>query len=207
MIGIVITAHGEAEHIGATLAAVTQAATHPALHGELVRVMVVLDSCDDATDAIAETHGAAHGVKTLPLSARNVGMARAAGATRMLDDGARCLAASLPRCLAFTDADTLVSPDWLVKQLAQEADAVCNSIGIDDWSAHGPHGDFVRNHFERTYSDADGHRHIHGAPGRVGRSVLPRGRLQAAGVQRGRGTGRGTASLPVCASRGARPRG
>ena len=64
MIGIVIPAHNEAEHIGATLAAVTQAATHPALHGEMVRVMVVLDSCDDATGAIAETYGAAHGVKT-----------------------------------------------------------------------------------------------------------------------------------------------
>ena len=155
MIGIVIPAHNEAEHIGATLAAVTQAATHPALHGEMVRVMVVLDSCDDATGAIAETYGAAHGVKTMPLSARNVGMARAAGATRMLDEGARWL--------AFTDADTIVSPDWLVKQLAQEADAVCGSIGIDDWSAQGPHSDFIRDHFERTYTDADGHRHIHGA--------------------------------------------
>ncbi|MDB5828942.1 MAG: glycosyl transferase family 2, partial [Variovorax sp.] len=155
MIGIVIPAHNEAEHIGATLAAVTRAAIHPSLDGEPVRVMVVLDSCDDDTGAIAATYCRAHDVTMLPLSVRNVGMARAAGAAQLLDDGARWL--------AFTDADTIVSPDWLVTQLAQDADAVCGSIGIDDWSAHGTHSDFIRDHFARTYTDADGHRHIHGA--------------------------------------------
>ncbi|CAN5920694.1 glycosyltransferase [soil metagenome] len=155
MIGIVIPAHNEAEHIGATLAAAARAAVHPALNGEAVRVLVVLDACDDDTGAIAESYQALHDVTTLPLSVRNVGMARAAGATQLLDKGARWL--------AFTDADTIVSPDWLVTQLAQEADAVCGSIGIDDWSAHGQHSEFIREHFARTYTDADGHRHIHGA--------------------------------------------
>jgi hypothetical protein len=37
---------------------------------------------------------------------------------------------------------------------------VCGVIGVRDWS---PHLGAVREHFGRTYTDADGHRHIHGA--------------------------------------------
>jgi hypothetical protein len=84
-----------------------------------------------------------------------VGRARAAGAEAMLEAGARWL--------AFTDADTFVSPGWLVDQLTQQADAVCGSIGIDDWTQHGAHADFLKAHFARTYTDADGHAHVHGA--------------------------------------------
>ncbi len=151
MIGIVIPAHDEAEHIGPALVAAMRAAIHPALESEEVVVMVVLDSCSDATGAIAARHGA----RILSIEARNVGVARAAGADVLVEAGARWL--------AFTDADTLVSPDWLVKQLAQNADVVCGSIGVDDWSAHGRYGEFLREHFARTYTDADGHRHVHGA--------------------------------------------
>lgn len=151
MIGVVIPAHDEARHIGANVRAVMLAAAHEALQGEAVQVMVVLDSCSDDTGAIAAQHGA----QTLTVSLRNVGAARAAGAELLLSAGARWL--------AFTDADTLVAPDWLVAQLALQADAVCGSIGVDDWTPHGEHGEFLRQHFARTYTDADGHRHIHGA--------------------------------------------
>ena len=151
MIGVVIPAHNEAENIGDTLTAVLRAAAHPALEGETVRVLLVLDSCDDGTGAIAS----AMGVSTLPLAVRNVGIARAAGADVLLDEGARWL--------AFTDADTRVSPEWLVSQLALEADAVCGAISVDNWGVHGEQGAFIRDHFARTYTDADGHRHIHGA--------------------------------------------
>lgn len=151
MIGIVIPAHDEVEHICTALHAVMQAAAHPDLQGEEVAVVVVLDSCTDATGIIAAQHGA----RTVALDARNVGIARAAGAELLLEAGARWL--------AFTDADTRVSPDWLVRQLALDADVVCGSIGVDDWEVHGRYGDFLRKHFSRTYTDADGHRHIHGA--------------------------------------------
>jgi len=154
MIGVVVPAHNEAEHIGAALGALARAAAHPGLRGEAVRTVVVLDSCDDATAAVAASHGL-QGDQLLALDVRNVGMARAAGAATLL--------AADARWLAFTDADTVVSADWLVAQLAQGADAVCGSIAIADWSAHGRHGPFLREHFARTYSDADGHRHIHGA--------------------------------------------
>lgn len=151
MIGVVIPAHDEGDHIAATLHAVMRAAVHPELVGETVHVVVVLDSCRDATGAIAEQCGAL----TLPVAARNVGVARGAGADLLLDAGARWL--------AFTDADTRVSSDWLVKQVAQDADVVCGSIGVDDWSPHGRRSDFIHEHFARTYTDADGHRHVHGA--------------------------------------------
>ncbi|MET0541753.1 MAG: glycosyltransferase [Variovorax sp.] len=151
MIGIVIPAHNEAQYIGATLTAMLLAASHAELHGEAVRAVVVLDSCNDDTGLIARRHG----VTTMAVNVRNVGRARAAGAQRLLDEGARWL--------AFTDADTIVSPEWLVCQLALNADAVCGSVGIDDWSAHGEHVDLIRTHFARTYNDADDHRHIHGA--------------------------------------------
>jgi glycosyltransferase involved in cell wall biosynthesis len=151
VIGVVVPAHDEAEHIGDTLAALALAARHPGLAGEAVELLVVLDSCRDATADIVR----ACGVEALALEVRNVGRARAAGASALLARGARWL--------AFTDADTRVSPDWLVRQLELDADVVCGSIGVDDWSAHGPQAGFIRDHFAITYHDVDGHRHIHGA--------------------------------------------
>ena len=48
-------------------------------------------------------------------------------------------------------------------QLSQQADAVCGTVAVDDWSPHEDHAGALREHFARTYTDADGHRHIHGA--------------------------------------------
>lgn len=151
MIGIVVPAHNEESYIASTLEALQRAAAHPDLVGENVRILVALDSCSDRTGAIAE----ACGVEVITLNARNVGAVRAAGASLMLAAGARWL--------AFTDADTVVSPEWLVRQLEQGADAVCGSIGITDWRIHGAQADALREDFMRGYRDVDGHRHIHGA--------------------------------------------
>lgn len=151
MIAVIIPAHNEAALIGATLAAVKTAATAPQLHGEAVLILVVLDSCDDDTATIA----ARAGVRTLSVEARNVGVARAAGADYALSMGARWL--------SFTDADTLVSPRWLQEQLQQQADAVCGTVAVDDWREYGHQATGMRRHFQNTYTDADNHRHIHGA--------------------------------------------
>jgi len=151
MLGIVIPAHNEERVIRDCVSATTEAARHRDLKGEPVDVLVVLDSCTDATGVLASEAGA----RTVSVKARNVGVARAVGAEALLAQGARWL--------AFTDADTLVSASWLVDQLAQNADAVCGSVGVEDWSQHGVHADLLRAHFLATYSDRDGHRHIHGA--------------------------------------------
>ena len=151
MIGIVIPAHNEADGIEATLNAAIVAGVHPGLQGEQVEVVLVLDSCTDATAKIASRYP----VQVLSVNARNVGTARALGADFAESRGARWL--------AFTDADTLVASDWLVQQLALNADVVCGSIGVDDWTVHGHHAPFLAAHFARTYKDREGHRHIHGA--------------------------------------------
>jgi glycosyltransferase involved in cell wall biosynthesis len=148
MIGIVIPAHNEERHLSACLDAVRAAAVHPALAGEEVRIVVALDACSDGSAAIARRHG----VAAIRLQARNVGVARARGAELLLRAGARWL--------AFTDADTVVSPDWLAQQLLLGAEAVCGTVAVESWEGHAPQ---VQARFERDYLDRDGHRHIHGA--------------------------------------------
>ncbi|OWY28826.1 glycosyltransferase [Herbaspirillum robiniae] len=148
MIGIVIPAHNEEALLDGCLAAARTAATHPALLAEPVRIVVVLDACTDHSASIASQHR----VDIEYVNAMNVGHARAHGARRMLAAGARWL--------AFTDADTLVAPDWLTTQLTLHADAVCGTVGVADWREHPRH---VWEKFRSEYCDRDGHGHIHGA--------------------------------------------
>lgn len=151
MIGVAIPAHDEGAHIAAAVAAVQAAARHPALQGEAVEIAVVADACSDATAANA----AAQGAHTLSLAYRNVGQARQAGAELLLARGARWL--------AFTDADSLVAPDWLAAQLALGARAVCGCVWVRDWSAHGALAERLARAFDSQYFPVEGHRHIHGA--------------------------------------------
>lgn len=148
MIGAVVPAHNEEALLGCCLAALTVAASHAALAGETVRVVVVLDACTDGSEAVACTAG----VEIVTVAARNVGVARAVGAALLLAAGARWL--------AFTDADSRVSPDWLAVQLSLGAEAVCGSICVDDWSAQPSAAHEI---FAQLYRDVDGHRHVHGA--------------------------------------------
>jgi glycosyltransferase involved in cell wall biosynthesis len=159
MLGMIVPAHNEEALIGACLDALCAAAEHPALYGEEVVVVVVLDACDDATLAVVKRHADVNAARATiictEVAARNVGVARAAGARLALQRGARWL--------AFTDADTRVSPGWLAAQIKLDVDVVCGSVAVDDWSPHREHADMLREHFARTYNDRDGHRHIHGA--------------------------------------------
>lgn len=148
MIAAVVPAHDEAEHIGACLQSLRAAAQCPRLDAEAVMLIVVADDCSDATASIANACGAV----VLPVQARNVGTARAVGAQFALDAGARWL--------AFTDADSEVGDDWLAAQLELDSDAVCGTVAVRDWGRYGVR---MQRHYERTYTDADGHQHIHGA--------------------------------------------
>lgn len=151
MIGVVVPAHNEAEYIGETLVALIEAAAHPRLGGEEVRIIVVMDDCRDGTASVVDRLS----IEAISVTARNVGAARARGAEFLIARGARWL--------SFTDADTLVAPEWLVAQLDLKSDAVCGSIGVRDWGIHGARADSLRLQFSGTYTDTDGHRHIHGA--------------------------------------------
>lgn len=151
MIGICIPAHNEEKHIAACLRSATRAARHRGLLNEPVRIVVVLDHCLDRTAQIS----AAWPVHCLDIRARNVGLARAHGAQHLLDAGARWL--------AFTDADTCVSADWLVDQLSLDAEVVCGTVAVTGWEEHGMHAQRARRTFAQRYQDRDGHRHVHGA--------------------------------------------
>lgn len=156
MIGVVVPAHNEEDHLAACLASLQAAGRHPLLGGEGVQIVVVLDSCDDHSADIARRLGA----QTLSCDGRNVGAARALGAAHALAAGARWL--------AFTDADSVVARDWLVAQLALCSDAVCGTVQVDDWTAHDDPADSGRarrlaEQHAAHYRDRDGHRHIHGA--------------------------------------------
>jgi glycosyltransferase involved in cell wall biosynthesis len=148
VIGIIVPAHDEEDRIESCVQSLVKAATHSALVGEEVEIIVVLDVCRDGTGRLARKLGAS----TISVKGRNVGLARQAGARAALAKGARWL--------AFTDADTVVAPDWLAMQLALKADAVCGTVGVDDW---GMYGERMHRHFQETYTDEDGHSHIHGA--------------------------------------------
>lgn len=160
MIGVVVPAHDEEAGLGACLAALLAAAGDPALAGEPVAVAVVLDACTDGSAAVVEAwrtrfEQAGTLLCRVDVDARRVGAARAAGACAVLARDARWL--------AFTDADTRVSPTWLADQLALGADVVCGSVAVDDWSPHAAQAQALRAHFDGFYQDRDGHRHIHGA--------------------------------------------
>ena len=148
MLGVVVPAHNEEDHIDACLASVYAATRHPRLGGENVVVVIALDDCSDQTERIARQWGAT----VVTVEARNVGVARASGAQRALAEGARWL--------AFTDADSVVAADWLSTQLQQGSDAVCGTIEVRDW---GDYDVRLRQQHIESYTDADGHRHIHGA--------------------------------------------
>lgn len=148
MIGVVVPAHNEESLIGSCLESIFAAAQSRDLQGEPVEVVVACDRCSDRTEYVARQLGARIAV----LRSGNVGRARAAGARLLLADGARWL--------AFTDADSVVSPSWLADQLALKVDAVCGTIAVADWESYGARMDA---HFSATYFDRDGHRHIHGA--------------------------------------------
>ena len=148
MIGVVIPAHNEEQHISACLASILVAARHPQLQGREVSILVVLDDCSDATG----TRVRAMDVPTLDASFRNVGKARATGAEVLLEAGVQWL--------AFTDADTVVPADWIARQLDCMADAVCGTVEVDDWDERG---EGVRSRYLERYQFIENHRHIHGA--------------------------------------------
>lgn len=149
MIGVLIPVHNEEQLLAECLQTVLRAGSHPALTDENVVVLVVLDSCTDGSAEIARQHG----VETLAVEVRNVGQARAAGAARLLEQGARWI--------ACTDGDTTVAQDWLVEQLALDADAVCGTITPGVWHDNIPLEAQIR--FQQSYQHRDGHRHVHGA--------------------------------------------
>jgi glycosyltransferase involved in cell wall biosynthesis len=155
-VGVVIPAHNEEDLLPACLAAVGQAARP--LAPVPVHLVVVADACTDATAARAARAGAA----VLPVQARCVGAARAAGMRVVLSRTRYLDPASV--WLATTDADTLVPPGWLSRQLRCAAagwDAVAGTVTLTDWGGRPAQ---LRTVFGQHYGSRRGaHPHVHGA--------------------------------------------
>lgn len=147
-IGIVIPARNEEALIGRCLESIHLAIDEATRLGHVCKLYVVCDSCEDDTASVV----LAAGHVPLLVEAQNVGAVRAYGAHRAIGDGAEWL--------AFTDADSTVSPSWLTCQIALGKDVVCGTVQVSDWEEYG---DVLALHFSRTYFDRDGHSHIHGA--------------------------------------------
>jgi len=155
-VGVVVPAHNEEELLPGCLAALRSACDQiPRIP---VHLIVVADSCRDRTAEQARQAG----VTTITIHARNVGAARAAGLRTAL----RRIAQAKPSAtwLATTDADTLVAPDWLARQLRyanQGWEAVIGTVTVADWSEHPAQ---IPNVFAARYRhDSGSHPHVHGA--------------------------------------------
>lgn len=144
---VVVPAHDEEALLPACVDALRVAASRVALPVQLV---VVLDACTDGSAAVLDVD-----VLAVEVQRRNVGAARAAGfAAAELGERTWC---------ATTDADSTVSATWLVDQLAHAArgfDVVAGTVRVADWDGHPV---ALRQRYEAGYTDADGHRHVHGA--------------------------------------------
>jgi glycosyltransferase involved in cell wall biosynthesis len=120
---IIIPARNEADRIGACLTSLAA--------GDMARAVVVLvvNNTTDATADVARDVGSGLGLHLKVLErilVHGVGQARRIGCAVALD--------LLPdlQTLATTDADCLLAPDWLARNLDHLArvDAVCGKIGI-----------------------------------------------------------------------------
>jgi glycosyltransferase involved in cell wall biosynthesis len=154
-IGVVVPAHNEETLLPACLAALSRVAS---VVGVPVSVLVVADTCTDRTAAVARACGA----RVIAIGARNVGAARAAGMAELLQLTAGVDPSAV--WLATTDADTVVPPGWLQRQLryaGQGWDVVLGTVTVADWDGHPSH---VPAAFDALYEFGDGpHQHVHGA--------------------------------------------
>lgn len=148
MIAVTLPAHNEEQLIAACVQSLQAAALHPALRDEPVVIVVALDRCTDATGWICQRMG----VEVVSVEAGCVGVARAAASERALALGARWI--------GCTDADSVVPPDWLARQLHCGASAFCGVVAVGDWLDY-PQA--VREQFLQGEHAVDGHPHVHGA--------------------------------------------
>ena len=158
-VAVVIPARDEERLLGGCLDSMDRAvATLHATHPEIsCRVIVVLDSCSDAS---AEVVARRAGVTAVPVQVGCVGAARDAGV-----ESAAAWAAKLaggPLWVANTDADSTVPPGWLVNQVGFASEGHDLVVG----TVRPVPGDLTADEMDAWWARhtlTDGHDHVHGA--------------------------------------------
>lgn len=156
---VVVPAHNEASALPACLIALLKAAARVPIP---VHVVVVLDACDDSSSTLGDQFGPS--VHFVPVDARNVGTARAAGfshARKRFGDSLECAGT----WYATTDADSRVDANWLLRQVTAHADMVLGIVRISNWRdiPTAAARRYIRAYHAKIHPDRDGHEHIHGA--------------------------------------------
>jgi glycosyltransferase involved in cell wall biosynthesis len=155
---VVIPAHNEVDDLPSAVKAVLRAAARLPVP---VVVVVVLDSCDDGSEALTGQFGS--DVHFVAIDAHNVGAARAAGFSYARTLREEAAADDSRIWYATTDADTVVDPDWLLRQIAADVDMVLGVVRISTWREFPA---AAARHYLAAYrskSHPDGHGHVHGA--------------------------------------------
>ena len=162
-VAVVVPAHDEEDRIRKCLTSIEVARRRVEDCGVVTSLAVVLDDCGDRTGTLARVCIRATDA-VVCHNAHNVGRSRQRGF-----DTASRLAGSAPwrqLWLATTDADTVVPPDWLARQVrwaCRGADAVAGSVRVDSFAEH-PAGTSTRyRQLVRRLRGREEHPHIHGA--------------------------------------------
>lgn len=124
-IAVIIPARNEAERIGACLTAIAGQCA------DRVSIILVVNNTTDFTKEIAESTARQHCLALEVLdcqlpSDQGVGTARRLGCDRAIQ------VMRHPQYVLTTDADCIVAPDWISRNIAhlREVDAVCGKIGL-----------------------------------------------------------------------------
>lgn len=160
-IAVVVPARNEGHSIEACLHTVLRAAHRLGMDRRHVAIVVVADSCDDATAGVARRVLRCDG-HVMTVDVGNAGAARALGTDCAL---AHLACAPLHTVwTAHTDADTIVPPWWLVahRLIAERRfAALAGTVDVDSFHDH-PTGT-ERRHLQRYGVRGDHHPHVHGA--------------------------------------------
>jgi glycosyltransferase involved in cell wall biosynthesis len=158
-VAVVIPARDEAASVGAAVASVRRALEHPLVAALPSLVVVVADSCRDATAAVARA-GLAPTDRVVECEEGTAGGARRTGTEAAL---AWWPGPTEGLWLAHTDADSSVPPDWIARQVdlaRRGASCVTGLVALDECSP------LLRARFAQVYGagvDVRSHGHVHGA--------------------------------------------